>query len=131
LEPNLCFSTLVHVGKIGVRFQTFLKKISSFHRERGQAGPKWVWNLAFAFPLWSMLEKWGQVPNPLTIILFFVCLKGAKLVPKAFGTSPLLFHFGSCWKNGVKFQNLFKIMLAPLLFNFGPCWKNGARLHAL
>ena len=59
LEPDLCFSTSVHVKKRGVRFKTLLKSFYSFSFWKGQTRPKWVWKMASAFPLWPMLEKVG------------------------------------------------------------------------
>ena len=43
---------------------------------KGPTGPKGIWNLTYAFPLWSMSEKWGQVPKPFKIILILFILKG-------------------------------------------------------
>ena len=70
-------------------------------------GPTEISHLTSAFPLWSMLEKLGQVPNPFKIILILCILKEAKLVPNGFGIWPLLFRFYPCWKNMARIQTLF------------------------
>jgi hypothetical protein len=54
--------------------------------------------MTYVFPLRSMLEKWNPVPNPFEIVFAVFVLEKAKLVSKGFGTQPLLFYFGSCWK---------------------------------
>ena len=64
LEPGLCFSTLVHAGKMGSGSKSVNNHFVFCLFERSQTGPKGVWNLSSAFPLWSMLEKCGQVPSP-------------------------------------------------------------------
>jgi len=58
--------------------------VRPFHLEMGQIGTKGVWNLTSAFPLCSMLSKWGQVPNPFKISLAPFIWNGARLVPKEF-----------------------------------------------
>jgi hypothetical protein len=77
LEPDLCFSTLVHVGKMGSGSKPFLNHFHPFHFERGQTVSKWDWNLASAFPLWSVLKNWGQVPNFFTNHVVFCSFRKA------------------------------------------------------
>ena len=117
---------LFHVGPFWKKWDhvpnPFEIGLGVFVLEKNLTGPKRIWNLTSAYPFWSMLEKWGQVPNPFKIILTLFILKGAKLFPNGFGTWPLLFHFGPCWKNGVRFQTLFTNHVVYCSFWKGPNW---------
>ena len=108
--------------KMGSCSKPFWNRFGCFRFGKNLTGPKRIWNLTSAYPFWSMLEKWGQVPNPFKIILTLFILKGAKLFPNGFGTWPLFFHFGPCWKNGVRFQILFTNHVVYCAFWNAPNW---------
>ena len=145
----------------------FGDQFGSFHFETGQFRPQRVFYLPPTFPLWTMLEKVGSGSKPRFYrfatyrfhIMFYRLsytisansigfnlkpfwslfkMKGSKSVPKGFGTCPLLFRFGPCWKKWGQVPNPvgpilvpFKMKGAksvpkgfgtcPLLFHFGPC----------
>ena len=101
------FSTMVHVGEKGIMLQACLTSFWLFSFWKKTTGPTEISTLTSAFPLWSMLKKLGQVPNPFKIILILCILKEAKLVPNGFGIWPLLFRFYPCWKNMARIQTLF------------------------
>ena len=110
LEPGLCFSTLVHVAKNGVKFQTLFKIIVFVvHFYRGQIGPKAVWNLTSAFPLWSMLEKVGSGSKPFLNHFGPFHFERGQAGPKWVWNLASAFPLWSMLEK--VFQTLFKIIL--------------------
>jgi len=57
----------------------------------------------------------GKVPNPAGTISTPFILKKAKLAPKGFGTWPLLFHFGPCWKKWGQVPNPAGTISTPFI----------------